>query len=384
MILTPVALAIGALFIAQVDPVGDAPPPLLDVPVPAPAPPPPVRPGLLVLPVAALAVDDESAAFVSARLKRSLATTWRVIDGEALSSHELVSLEACAGLNCLEPMSKLGADAVLMSTVAPLGGELSLTITLKTGDGPHRAMATGPATALDALVDDAVAKLHPTTAPPIALGHPTTPAPNTETPSPPSTTTPAAPTAPSPTAPPPPSPSTAGTSPSSESVSPFSTKGPKSSPPITMLLVAYGAALAPVIGAPLFLPVVQGLLLSSFGPDLVGVEYPGWWMGTLAGYGVYFVGFSVGLSMYVGGFLLSNNDPGLGLTLILGGAATVLVTSLVEPLVFYAVASWDAEVPRAPDDRRRAQRVRPASPSLPASTSLTLPDAVVGGLGGFE
>lgn len=111
-----------------------------------------------------------------------------------------------------------------------------------------------------------------------------------------------------------------------------------------MLLISYALSLVPLAGSPLILPLVQGLVASTYGPQLVGVAYPNWLMGTVAGYATYALGFIGGAALYVGGFvtLSSTGDPLIGGGMILAGAGLVLGAFVLEPLIFSAVASTDA------------------------------------------
>lgn len=332
-------LCVLVLMASQVDPVGDAPP-LLDAPpaATATAPPPttatttaPRKPVIVVAPTAALAVSAERATALNAALRASLSAQWQVIDGAALTPSELMGLETCAGIACATPLHAVGAEAALLSTLAPLAKRLSLTVTLKRDSSSARATAETDNDAADLapLVDEALAKARATTMSTL----PTPSAPTT--PEKPTTTPAEAPTE---------APTVAPTT-----VSPFATSGDGSSPPIVMLVISYAASLIPVAGSPFLLPMVQGLLLSELGPELVNISYPDWWMGTAAGYAAYIVGFGVGAGLYVTGVITTINNPPLGLGLVVTGAAAIVVTAALEPLIFYAVASTNAAPAATPD-----------------------------------
>lgn len=112
-----------------------------------------------------------------------------------------------------------------------------------------------------------------------------------------------------------------------------------------MLGVDYLIIFIPVVGGPLIAPLAQGLTHKLAGDALVHNEYPNWWLGTLAGYGVFALSGTALVGGYalavIGSLALAAQSPQAalgaalgGLTLMLAGVALVFV----EPAVFYFVA----------------------------------------------
>lgn len=118
-----------------------------------------------------------------------------------------------------------------------------------------------------------------------------------------------------------------------------------------MVLISYGLAFVPVLGSPLILPVAQGVIANTFGPELVGVAYPNWVMGTVAGYATYAVGFVGGGALYIGGIiaLTGGASPLVASVMVLSGAGLALGSVFLEPLVFSAVSSVGATWASSPE-----------------------------------
>ena len=118
-----------------------------------------------------------------------------------------------------------------------------------------------------------------------------------------------------------------------------------------MVLISYGLAFVPVVGAPFLLPLAQGVIANTYGPELVGVAYPNWVMGTVAGYATYAVGFVGGGALYIGGIfaLTGGASPLVGPVMVLSGAGLALGSLVLEPLVFSAVSSMGATWASTPE-----------------------------------
>jgi hypothetical protein len=116
-----------------------------------------------------------------------------------------------------------------------------------------------------------------------------------------------------------------------------------------MLGVDYAIIFLPLVGGPMFAPLAQGLAHKLAGESLVDNEYPNWWMGTVAGYGVYAVAMTGLVGGYVlalyGVFALGSAAPLPGLVALLGGGALALGSVAlmgVEPLIVFLVARTGA------------------------------------------
>lgn len=318
---------------AQTDPAGDMPPsletasPIEQVPVPPSSP----RAGVIVLPAIGIGVAPDVVSTVSSTVRDAVAARADVIE-VALSADDASTLASCAGSGCAATLERLGAAGVVTTSVMPLSTSLAVTVRLKSRSGVTKHLEGGTADTLVSLCQLSVAAL------PFA-GLPT---PRTTT----TTTTPAPPSAsstPTPTTPTP----TPTTPPSTFSID----KGAEQYPPITMVLISYGLAFVPVVGVPFILPLAQGVVANTYGPELVGVAYPNWVMGTVAGYATYAVGFVGGGALYVGGIfaLTSGASPLVGSVLVLSGAGLALGSVIVEPLVFSAVSSVGATWATTPE-----------------------------------
>ena len=113
---------------------------------------------------------------------------------------------------------------------------------------------------------------------------------------------------------------------------------------LVLLALNYGLMFIPVVGTPFLLPLVQGLVMKEGGAQLARNEYPNWWHGTAAGYGVFAVGGATVITLYVSGVVLANTggDPLPAIALILGALAVGAVTWVAEPAVVWFVARTDA------------------------------------------
>ena len=116
-----------------------------------------------------------------------------------------------------------------------------------------------------------------------------------------------------------------------------------------MLGVDYAIIFLPLVGGPMFAPLAQGLAHKLAGESLVDNEYPNWWMGTVAGYGVYAVAVTGFVGGYVlalfGAFALASSAPLPGLVAVFSGGALALGSLAlmgVEPLVVFLVARTGA------------------------------------------
>jgi hypothetical protein len=112
-----------------------------------------------------------------------------------------------------------------------------------------------------------------------------------------------------------------------------------------MLGVDYLIIFIPVVGGPLIAPLAQGLTHKLAGEALVQNEYPNWWMGTLAGYGVFALSGTALVGGYalavIGTITLATMSPQAAIGAALGGLTIMVVGAalvLVEPAVFYFVA----------------------------------------------
>jgi hypothetical protein len=326
---------------AQTDPAGDMPPsfetasPFEQVPVPPSSP----RAGVIVLPAVGLGVAPDVVSAVSSAVRDAVAARADVMT-VALSAEDASTLASCADSGCAATLDRLGAAGVVTTSVMPLSTSLAVTVRLKSRTGVTKQHETGSADSLSSFCQRSVAALPfaalPTTTPMTTTSSRTASIPRTpSTPSTPSTSsTPAAPT--EKTAPP----------------SGFSIdKGAEQYPPITMVLISYGLGFLPIVGVPFILPLAQGVVVNTYGPELVGVAYPNWVMGTVAGYATYAVGFVGGGALYVGGIfaLTGGASPLVGSVLVLSGAGLALGSVLLEPLVFSAVSSVGATWASTPE-----------------------------------
>ena len=323
---------------AQFDPAGDSsgaaagdPPPRIETPTSTTSPPTAApqapRPRVVVLPAVGLGVDRDLITATSDAVRSALAPHADVITS-ALSPADVDTLDSCVDEGCAATLDRLGAAGVITTSVMPMATALTVTVRLKAPSRSWKQHETGSADGLASMCQRSVASL------PLAALAQTraTPEKMVHAEKPP--TTPTTPTTPS-------TPTTA----SSSTPSMFSIeKGSGEYPPITMLLVSYALGLVPLAGSPLILPMVQGLVASTYGPQLVGVAYPNWLMGTAAGYATYAVGFIGGAALYVGGVVTLSGfgDPLIGGGMILAGAGLALGAIVLEPLIFTAASSMGA------------------------------------------
>ncbi len=328
------------------DPAGDAaggvagdPPPSLETPTSTTAPPTAApqapRPRVVVLPAVGLGVSPKLATAADNAVRAALTAHADAVGG-ALSATDAASLDSCVDEGCAAILKRLGAAGVVTTSVMPMATALAVTVRLKSPSRAWKQHETGPADDLATMCQRSVARL------PLAALVQMPPTPPTASPSTPSTASSSTPSTASSSTPSTPStPSTAPTStPSMFSID----KGSGDYPPITMLLISYALSLVPLAGSPLILPMVQGLVASTYGPQLVGVAYPNWLMGTAAGYATYAVGFVGGAALYVGGVVTLSGfgDPLIGGGMILAGAGLALSAVVLEPLIFTAASSMGA------------------------------------------
>ncbi len=126
---------------------------------------------------------------------------------------------------------------------------------------------------------------------------------------------------------------------------------------LLMLLADYALFFAPIPGAALVVPIAQGGVHYLAGDLIAKNKYPNWWVGTLAGYGVY----AVSTVMIVGGYgvlvfgvlsSVNTNNPGAAFGAAVGGGALMLAgaaATFTEPLVVWWVAGFGAT---AIDDKK--------------------------------
>ena len=319
------------------DPAGDAaggvagdPPPSLETPTSTTAPPTAApqapRPRVVVLQAVGLGVDRDLITATTDAVRSALAPHADVMTS-ALSPADVDTLGSCVNEGCAAALERLGAAGVVTTSVMPMATALTVTVRLKSPSRAWKQHETGPADGLASMCQRSVASL------PLAALAQTRATPEKLVPAarPPLTPTPKTPETPS---------TASSSTPSMFSIE----KGSGEYPPITMLLVSYALSLVPLAGSPLILPMVQGLVASTYGPQLVGVAYPNWLMATAAGYATYAVGFIGGGALYVGGVVTLSGfgDPLIGGGMILAGAGLALGALVLEPLIFTAASSMGA------------------------------------------
>lgn len=312
--------------------VGDAPPAVVNVPA--------VRPVVVVVELTPLGVDEATArratTLVVERLGAVVATH-AVRPSKALDAAARSAAAACESAACFVDVAAAAnargvtVDVIVHGTVQKLGAGHLVTLDA----GPLHAVASSADPGqLDTVVDAAcdslaqqIARSPAAVATPKTTANPTTPPPTTAPPTttPPSTTNPNATTKPpTPTTPPP---AVAG------------------APHDDFLLLAidYAMLLLPIPGSGFLLPLAQGAVHGFGGKQIVNNEYPNWWVGTLAGYGVYIVGGFLTVGLYATGLTIgTGGNEGLGVILILGAVGTLGITVLTEPLAVWLGARTGA------------------------------------------
>ncbi|MDP2344565.1 MAG: hypothetical protein Q8O67_26680 [Deltaproteobacteria bacterium] len=330
MLFVVVAFALGLTG----DPAGEGPPPAL-VPV---APVAAARPSVVVVDLASLGVLEETAklasALVVARLREQL-KTHDVRAGSELAAPERAQAAACGLPSCWKEVAKnAGAAFVVHGTVGKLGN--GLVVTLDVVERAHVVEQTTDPELITPMIHRAVDALV------IKLGSP-----GTAAQAPRATLPPAATTTPTTKAP--------------------GVPGAAANDDLILLAINYGLMFIPVVGSPFILPLAQGLAAKEGGPGLVHNDYPNWWWGTLAGYGVFAGGGAVGVGLYVFAVISlgSGVNPEIGLVMLFAALGVGVATLLAEPAVVWFASR--AESTGRPQDLDAKAKVAVAAGLTPAA-----------------
>jgi hypothetical protein len=333
---------------------------------------------IVFLPVVELGVGGDVTASAAQALTAVLRERAVIIDLARVTGAQRDDLASCDKAACQAILAELGAVAVVSASVGALEDDLVVTLRVRSATSSDRVQRRGPREQLRRLAKEAAAQLPLAVPPPRAASPaerqdvtPSTPTLGTgvvgaavDDPSDdPRDAKPAKP-APAPTAPErneapkptkakaPPKPGDADddrASPSAPTPRRREASSTAQRPPELMLLAYYGLSLVPLVGSPLLLPVAQGIVAHSLGPELVGMEYPEWGVPVAAGYLTFAVGFGLAGGLYVGGVVLLTIGNFIGAPLVLGSIVAIVGAAILEPLIFHLVASTKA----VPVDERR-------------------------------
>ncbi len=292
------------------DPAGDPPPQLV-----TPAQPPVVvldavaREQAIVVELVPVGVPDETGRLATTLLVGSLRarlTTHDVRGPETLDAATKKAAAACSARACFDAVAT-GAkvDDVVHGTVQKIGNGVLVTLDLGAAHAVSQVddaaqLSTAVDTAVDALIAQRRAPLKPAATKP--------------------------------------APASLGRSSATAPATPPATGAPNDD--LVMLAIDYALFFLPFAGSPFLLPLSQGLLHGFGGKQIVHNDYPQWFLGTLAGYGVYVVGGLLFVGMYV--FAISSGGSAIGTLLGVGSLGVLALTLVAESAVVWWVARQGA------------------------------------------